>query len=72
MKKHTLVTVCLAMGLLWIAGCVPFTATPAAKTDGAAGLPNPASVYCAERGGQLEMRSDGSGTYGVCIFADGS
>jgi heat shock protein HslJ/putative hemolysin len=69
---HTLVMVCLAMGLLWLAGCVPSTATLTAEADNAAGLPNPASVYCEDQGGQLEMRSDGNGTYGVCIFDDGS
>jgi putative hemolysin len=38
-----------------------------------AGLANPASVYCEEQGGRVEIRtaSDGS-QYGVCIFADGS
>lgn len=36
------------------------------------GLPNPASVYCEEQGGQLEMRENAQGTYGVCIFQDGS
>ena len=38
-----------------------------------AGLPNPASLYCEEHGGSLELRSaaDG-GQYDVCIFPDGS
>lgn len=38
-----------------------------------AGLPNPASVYCEEQGGRVEVRTaaDG-GQYGVCIFPDGS
>lgn len=36
-------------------------------------LPNPASAHCEEQGGALEMRQDSSGgTYGVCIFADGT
>jgi hypothetical protein len=29
-------------------------------------------VYCEEQGYALEMRSDENGTYGVCIFPDGS
>ena len=38
-----------------------------------AGLANPASVYCEEQGGTLEIRSDEAGNqYGVCIFEDGS
>ncbi len=36
------------------------------------GLPNPASVYCEEQGGTLEMREGEGGTYGVCRFDDGS
>lgn len=37
------------------------------------GMPNPASVYCAENGGKLEIRSgkDG-GQVGYCVFEDGS
>jgi putative hemolysin len=36
-------------------------------------LANPASVYCGEQGGTLEIREDDDGgQYGVCIFADGS
>jgi putative hemolysin len=38
-----------------------------------ANLPNPASVYCEENGGKLELRQDASGgVVGKCIFADGS
>jgi putative hemolysin len=37
------------------------------------GLPNPASAYCEEQGGTLEIREDGDGNqYGVCVFDDGS
>jgi putative hemolysin len=37
------------------------------------GLANPASVYCQEQGYVLEMRTDADGgTYGVCIFPDGT
>ena len=71
MKKLTLVMVCLGLVLLWLAACAASTATPAAETDKPAGLPNPASVYCEQQGGQLEMRSDENGTYGVCVFDDG-
>ena len=36
-------------------------------------LANPASVYCGEQGGQLEIREhEDGGQYGVCIFDDGS
>lgn len=36
-------------------------------------LPNPASVYCEEQGGTVEIRTDADGNqYGVCVFADGT
>ena len=35
-------------------------------------LPNPASVFCIEQGGTLEVREGDAGQYGVCIFGDGS
>ena len=35
------------------------------------GLANPASVHCIDEGGELEMRENELGTYGVCIFPDG-
>ena len=57
--------------ILVLAACQPAAnPTPA---DAAVGLPNPASVYCEENGGQLEIRADaGGGQYGVCVFPDGS
>jgi len=37
------------------------------------GMPNPASVYCINQSGKLEIRSDKEGNqYGVCVFDDGS
>ena len=36
-------------------------------------LPNPASVFCEEQGGKLEIRTDADGNQsGVCLFQDGS
>jgi len=36
-------------------------------------MPNPASVYCEEQDGRVEIRTAADdGQYGVCIFADGS
>lgn len=58
--------------LLLLSGC---RNTPAEQTNEAQdiGLANPASVYCEEQGGTLEIRTDADGgQYGVCIFADGS
>ena len=40
--------------------------------DNSSGLANPASVYCEGLGFELEMRSSEEGTYGVCVYPDGS
>jgi putative hemolysin len=58
--------------LLWLAACASGTGDTPPATEEPVGLPNPASVYCEEQGGRLEMRGDENGTYGVCIFDDGS
>lgn len=68
--KRTIYLFVLALSLL-ITACQPVQPAPTAEPE--VGLPNPASVYCEEQGGTLEMRQDASGgTYGVCIFEDGS
>ena len=36
-------------------------------------MANPASVFCEDQGGELEIRTDEiGGQYGVCMFEDGS
>ncbi len=48
----------------------PATATPVTPTPLAA-LTNPASLYCIEKGGRLEIRSSGdTNQIGVCLFDD--
>ncbi len=43
------------------------------NNDSQADMPNPASVYCEENGGVLEIRKDESGgEVGYCLFPDGS
>jgi uncharacterized protein len=60
--KNWFVVSVLMMVMLLGAACQP-------KAD----LPNPASVYCEENGGKLEIRLDESGgQVGFCIFEDGS
>lgn len=46
--------------------------TSPTATGSAIGMPNPASVYCEEQGGKVEIQTatDGSQT-GVCVFQDG-
>ncbi len=73
--KRAWIVVLLA-GVLVVAACggkaTPTNFQSPVSTPGA-GLPNPASVFCVDKGGQLEIRTaaDGSQT-GYCIFADGS
>jgi putative hemolysin len=44
-----------------------------AKPTTIANMANPASVFCEEQGGKLDMRQDASGgVAGVCVFPDGS
>ncbi len=55
------------------AACSP--AKPVTPTTNAsqAGIANPASVFCQQNGGFLELRQgSGGGVIGVCVFADGS
>ena len=65
MKKRV-VSVLLVVGLLAAAcgGDEP--------PDDREGLPNPASVFCIEQGGTLDIRAGDGGQYGVCVFDDGS
>ena len=61
------------MSLLFLTACQPTSApTDNITAPGNAGLANPASVYCGEQGGKLEIRDNELGQYGVCIFSDGS
>ncbi len=39
---------------------------------GNAGMANPASVYCVDQGGKLEIREGEGGQLGVCIMPDGT
>lgn len=56
------------------AGCTqPTGAPPATTVQPMAGMPNPASVYCGDAGGTLEIKSDASGgQYGMCNFPNGT
>ena len=66
-SKLSILGFVLILSTLIISGCGTTTAEPTT------GLANPASVYCAEQGYTLEMRTDADGgQYGVCIFPDGS
>jgi putative hemolysin len=56
-----------------LSACVGISQVVPAPTDAPVGMPNPASVFCDEQGGRLEIRTDASGgQFGACTFADGS
>jgi putative hemolysin len=51
----------------------PVASEPTATDSPPAGIPNPASVYCEQKGNQLEIRTAADGSQsGVCVFPDGS
>ena len=43
-----------------------------ASSESPVGLPNPASEYCVDQGGELEIRDEADGQAGYCVFPDGS
>ena len=51
----------LILGALVISSCVPVpTPTPVSPS----GIPNPASKYCVDQGGKLEIRDEAGGQAG--------
>jgi putative hemolysin len=67
--------VILVLIVLLASGCAPLSVvTPAITTlTPAAGLPNPAAVFCQGQGFRLELRTDATGSQsGICHFPDGS
>jgi len=64
--RKAIITLVLATALASCSGSEEATTTTA-------GLANPASVFCEEQGGSVDIRtSDDGGQFGVCVFADGS
>jgi predicted secreted protein/putative hemolysin len=67
-----LVLVILVCGCTQQAATPPGTKTPTA-TQTVIGMPNPASVYCGQAGGTLEIKKDNSGNeYGMCTLKNGT
>lgn len=56
----------LVIGIFALAGC----AAPS-PSETSVGLANPASVYCAEQKGKLEIRRGPDGETGYCHLPDG-
>lgn len=58
----------LAVLAFSLTACATHSAAPSAR----AGLANPASTYCVQQGGQVDLRKDAAGNVGgVCMFKDG-
>lgn len=73
MKKRLILTFIL----IFLTSCTlfinPSEPLPKDEQDAQAVMPNPASVYCEENGGTLEIRKDKTGgEVGYCLFPDGS
>lgn len=64
------------LGILAFVAVLTTSCRPAAVPSATPAMPliaNPASVFCKEHGGRLEIREDPSGgQMGICVFADGS
>ena len=77
MKK---IFVILILAFIFLSGCMAQSQPsnqnqPAGQNQNQnpTGLANPASIYCEQQGGRLEIRTDADGgQIGVCIFTDGS
>jgi len=69
MIRKSLFIPLVLMVVVSLCGCASGQESPTPQV----GLPNPASVYCDENGGTLDMRQDASGgVAGMCMFPDGS
>lgn len=71
-RMFSILVLAAVLALSACTGAVDQPAEPPAE-EPAANMPNPASGYCEEQGGTVEIRSDADGNqYGVCVFDDGS
>lgn len=69
-RKHFVGSLLLVIALALVACQSPVADQPTEQPQ--PGLPNPASVFCEEQGGTIEVRDSQDGQYGVCVFEDGS
>jgi hypothetical protein len=76
MRILTKSLVCALFGVVLVVACAvppapPTRAPQATSAQPAAGLPNPASQNCIDKGGTLTIETNGAGgQYGVCTFPD--
>ena len=65
MRKGFTIIIFSFLILLFLISC-------AKKEENKVGIANPASTYCIEQGGKLEIKENAEGQYGVCILPDGT
>ncbi len=58
----------IAVLTAFIAGCTVSGPDPVL----AIGIPNPASIYCIERGGSLDIEQRPEGNVNMCVLSDGT
>jgi hypothetical protein len=69
MIRKMVFTLFMLVGIVLSASCSPTKIAATTEPN----LPNPASVFCEQNGGKLEIRQDAAGgVAGICVFPDGS
>ncbi|WP_338331415.1 DUF333 domain-containing protein [Acetobacter sp. LMG 32666] len=72
-KTKSVLGVALAMGALGaLAACDQHPQERSGRGVGLLRMPNPASVYCVKKGGELKMETTDKGQVGYCHLPDGS
>ena len=72
MSSKSLFTLLVSIGMIFLTACNLTTGSDKSDSD-IADMPNPASVFCEENGGTLEIRNaEDDSQAGVCVFPDGS
>jgi putative hemolysin len=72
MTSRSLFTLFVSIGMIFLTACNLTTGSDKTDSD-IADMPNPASVFCEENDGTLEIRTAEDGSQaGVCVFPDGS
>lgn len=72
MSSKSLFTLLVSIGMIFLTACNLTTGSDQSDSD-IADMPNPASVFCEENGGTLEIRTAEDGSQaGICVFPDGS
>src|SRR5512142_2220585 len=77
MQRRTLLYVSVALVVAAIIAVIvsvgpTIAGSPSPTPTPQPGIANPASVYCTERGYQLEIRNTANGQTGYCVFPDKS